>query len=599
MRLCHTIAARAAILLALFALCLPASAQEIFEVDGKELVPATPEERAQAFFLEGVRQRLKGNYSEAYDLFNHTVEINPNHVGAQFERASFANALRDDSLTMQLMEQTAALDPENYYVKQALVTFYLNNNQPEKAISVLEDMAQRYPRKSEVLLMLVEIYGQQGNYAQVVKALDRVELLEGKSEELSMQKFRTYVKMGETKRAFAEMEALAEEYPNDPRYRVLIGDLYLDNEQPEKAKAIYDQVLREYPNNVNAMMSLASYYEQTGQQELTTQTVSQLLVHEQVSAEVRENFLTELCYQNYRQDGDTAAVLPLFRQVLSMPQENTNLANLCAQYMVSKNVPKEQVKPVLEQILSIDPEHEDARSQLLIYAIQDEDSAEIARLCKTAVDYGSDEGVFYYYHGLLLYQQGQLQEAADVLGRGVKKANSIKQTDLKASMFTLRGDILHQLGNDRLAFEQYDSCLLLKPADAYTLNNYAYYLSLLKKDLTRAEQMSKLSMEKDPDNYNHIDTYAWILFQQKRYEEAREAQSRVMELLGDSLLPEHAGVVEHTGDIEAKCGNIDAAMRYWQQAKELFQQLPDDDADKPTDLQRVAQKLRKKKYVEP
>ena len=53
------------------------------------------------------------------------------------------------------------------------------------------------------------------------------------------------------------------------------------------------------------------------------------------------------------------------------------------------------------------------------------------------------------------------------------------------------------------------------------LNNYAYFLSLDAKDLKKAEKMSYRSITAEPNNSTYLDTYAWILYQQGRYEEAR------------------------------------------------------------------------------
>ena len=63
------------------------------------------------------------------------------------------------------------------------------------------------------------------------------------------------------------------------------------------------------------------------------------------------------------------------------------------------------------------------------------------------------------------------------------------------------------------------------------LNNYAYYLSLKKKDLQRAEEMSRLSNELEPDISTCLDTYAWVLFKQKRYDEAKQYMDKVVELM--------------------------------------------------------------------
>ena len=119
------------------------------------------------------------------------------------------------------------------------------------------------------------------------------------------------------------------------------------------------------------------------------------------------------------------------------------------------------------------------------------------------------------------------------------------------------------------------------------LNNYAYYLSLQKKDLKRAEEMSRKSLEKEGDNPTYLDTYAWILFQQGRYNDAKVYIDSVLVLLGDSVEADDASLIEHAGDIYSKCGLTEQAVKYWQKALQL---------GKGSAL--LEKKIRKRKYVE-
>ena len=72
-------------------------------------------------------------------------------------------------------------------------------------------------------------------YREAISALDRIETLEGKNLSISMEKFRLYRELKEDDQAFAELESLARENPNDLAYRVLIGDQYLLLQQPDKS----------------------------------------------------------------------------------------------------------------------------------------------------------------------------------------------------------------------------------------------------------------------------------------------------------------------------------------------------------------------------
>lgn len=546
------------------------------------------QEKADAFYLEGVRQQLKGNYSEAFELFRHALEINQDLVGALYELSNYGHYMRNDSMATALVEQASAIDADNYWLKQALVQLYVDQKREEDAIAELERMAKQYPRKSEVLLMLADMYQRRKDYESVVRTLDRVELLEGKSERLSMEKFRIYVQMKDEKRAFAEMRALAEEYPNDVRYRVLIGDLYFDNRKLQQAYDIYRQIEAEHPDNINLQLSLAHYYQEVGDEEHHQQMLTRLLDNDQLDGETRVRIMQGMAMSNLQENGDTTQVMRLFRHLLQRPQKDVRIAELCVRYMVSVNASSASVKPFLHQMLSIDPEAELARNQLLSYAVAEADTNEVVRLCKTAVDYNSTDPVYYYYLGVGYFQLGKTKEALDALQRGLQKVDEKGNLTLLTNMYAISGDLYHQLGQDEKAFQAYDSCLLYHPDDALVLNNYAYYLSLRKQDLDRAEQMSRRSLEKEGANPTYLDTYAWILFQQKKYADARVYIDSVLVLLGDSVSAEDANLIEHAGDIYSRLGETEKAVVYWRKALSLG-------AD---DAAIIEEKIRKKKYVE-
>ena len=71
------------------------------------------------------------------------------------------------------------------------------------------------------------------------------------------------------------------------------------------------------------------------------------------------------------------------------------------------------------------------------------------------------------------------------------------------------------------AYAAYDSSLVYNPNNIGTLNNYAYYLSVERTNLDKAEEMSYKTVKAEPENATYLDTYAWILFEKKRYTEAR------------------------------------------------------------------------------
>ena len=467
---------------------------------------------------------------------------------------------------MKLATQYA---PDNYWNKEALVDFYVDAGKTDDAINVLEQLAKQFPEKEDVLLMLETLYKQKQDYANVVRVLDALEVKEGKSEQLSIEKFRTYVQMKDEKKAFEEMRELAEEYPNDLRYRVLLGDLYVDQGQYDEGLKVYQAVEEEDSTNIYLMSSMLNYYTKTNQDSLYQQQLNKVCTNPQLDEETRLRFLNGLVFQNMQENKDPQPLLEIFKKVLAMPQENTQILELYTRFMVTIKLPADEVKPVLNQMLDINPENNMARGLLLEYAVEANDLPEVIRISKPAVDYSIDDPVFYYYLGVAYFQTDSAQLAVKTFRKGLQKVDSKTNLQLLTNMYALMGDAYHQLGDNRHAYECYDSCLLYRPDEAMVLNNYAYYLSLEEKQLEKAEEMSRRSLEKESDNYTYIDTYAWILFKQKKYTEAKEYIDKALAIMGDDIEANDATIIEHAGDIYAKNGQKERAVEFWQQAVDL------------------------------
>ena len=227
-----------------------------------------------------------------------------------------------------------------------------------------------------------------------------------------------------------------------------------------------------------------------------------------------------------------------------------------------KKMPTDSINAALRRVLQIAPDNAGARLHLIQSVWGTEDYDAVIALCRPALEYNPDEMAFYYYLGVAHYQKDEHDEALDAFRRGVSQINSESNHAIVSDFYSIMGDILHQKGLDDEAFAAYDSCLQWNPDNVPCLNNYAYYLSVRGEDLQKAERMSYRTIKAHPDSGTYLDTYAWILFMQGRYE---EAQIYIDQALKNYDEP-NGEVLEHAGDIAANNGDINKALDYWQQA---------------------------------
>ena len=545
------------------------------------------------FFHEAVRQKGLDNLDEAFELYSHCLEVDSTSAATLYELGKFYMYLGQADKGESFLRKAMQTEPGNYWYKETLAGFYQRKGETEKGIAVIEDMVEQFPSRLEPLMALVDLYNRSQDYEKVVHTLDRLEKLDGKSEQISMEKFRMYLAMDDNERAFAEIENLAKEYPYEMRYLTMLGDVYLENGKEEEAYSTFQKVLSAEPGYAPAMLSMATYYNKTGQDSLYRAQLDSLLLNQKVESSTKVNIMRQLIMRSERGDKDSTQIVGLFNSMLAQEQENADVAMLAAQYLLSKRM-DEEAKPVLQQVVDIDPENKPARLQLLSFAISKEDLDEVIRLCAPAVEYMPEALEFYYYWGIAHYQKKQHDEALEVFKKGVRQVDANSDKNMVSDFYSIMGDLYHIKKMNVEAYEAYDSALVYKPDNIGALNNYAYYLSVERKDLDKAEEMSYRTVKAEPTNSTYLDTYAWILFEKGKYAEARIYIDQAILNGGDKS----SVVVEHGGDIYYQVGEPDKALEYWKQSEKLAEESADDEneARDEKELKLLKKKIANKKY---
>lgn len=518
--------------------------------------------RYDAMFLEAICEREKGHSDAAFDLLRHCVALDSTRSEAYFYLSQYYGALKQKERMLSYMKRCVELEPANLTYLETLANIYINQRQYAEGINVLEQLYAKSHDRDDVLGMLVQLYEQQQDYDNAIRTLDRLETIEGKTERLSIAKSGFYTRKGDKRAAISEMKQLADQYPNDNNYRCLYANTLYVNGQKKKALAIYDSILREDPNNRNALMAMLAHYNDQHQTQAANRTLEHILLNRSTSTEDRITLMRQVIGESEQAGGDSTRVLNLFHQILSQPQSDADLAIFCATYMSLKKMPTDSIGAVLEQALQLAPDNAAARLQLVSYAWQANNRDRVIELCRDARQYNPDEMAFYYYQGIAYYQKEQLDEALDAFQNGIDVITQESDPAIVSDFYAVMGDIMHQKGMDRKAFAAYDSCLQWKDDNIGCLNNYAYYLSIKGLELDKAEQMSYRTIKAEPKNATYLDTYAWILFMQKRYSEARIYIDQTLQNDTDSS----AVLLEHAGDIYYHVGDTDKALALWQMA---------------------------------
>ena len=540
-------------------------------------------ERYDYFFLEAMTEREKGNASAAFELLRHCLEINPEASETYYYLAHYYLGMKQNGKALEAFRKASELEPDNVSYLETLAQMYLQSQDLKAATETFEKLSKAEPEREDVLGMLVQLYSEdEKQYSKAIDILNRLEEIDGMNERISYAKADLYWKMDNGKAALAEMKKLADQYPYDLNYRNAYADMLLANDQDKKAFDIYRGILKEEPGNSKVLMSLRTYFLAKGNTAAADSTTIKILTESNANTDEKIYILRQEVMESENNGGDSIKVLSLFERTISAKDSDPGIGLLMASYMQLKNMPKEDINRVLEGVLNKAPDNASARLQLIADAWEKKDLARVVNLCAAARQYNPDEMAFYYYQGVALAQQDKNAEAIEAFRNGIGVIKEDSSPDIVSDLYAILGDLLHQDGYKQEAFAAYDSCLQWKPENYSCLNNYAYFLCEDGGDLEKAEKMSYKAIKAEAKNATFLDTYAWILFKQERFAEAKIYIEQTLQCDSDSS----AVIIEHAGDIYAKCDNIDKAVELW---KEALRKSPDNEI--------LARKVRQRKYI--
>ncbi len=541
------------------------------------------------YFMEAMLERTKGHHDAAFGLLNRCIEIDSTASEAYFFLAQYYAQMKQADLTLAYFQKAAQLEPDNPDYMETLAQAYIAKERYADAVTVVERLYEKDKSRQDLLEMLYKLHLQQRDYQSAITVLNRMEAIDGKSERLSYMKSGLYLQQNDHEAALKEMKELSEKYPNDLNYRTLYANTLLMSASEEEADRRHEawqilcDVLDEEPNNYRAQVTMRSYFVSQHDTVRADSLTRAILLNPATSTEDRISLIRSEIGFSEQNGGDSTRVLGLFREMLAQPEPDANMAEFCAAYMSLKQMPRDTISDMLQLVLRLAPDNASARLQLVQYAWEDNDDSQVVELCRAARQYNPDEMAFYYYQGMAYYRQDDNDHALESFKNGISVITDESNPAIVSDFYAVMGDLLHQKGLEKEAFEAYDSCLQWKPDNIGCLNNYAYYLSELNQQLDKAEEMSRKAITAEPRNGTYLDTYAWILFMQERYSEARIYIDQAVQ---NDTTRNHV-ILEHAGDIYIMEGDVDKALEYWQEA---LQQDPKNKI--------LRRKIKRKKYIQ-
>lgn len=529
---------------------------------GKEKLPLSygEQRKLDVNFSDGLIQKMQGNYPEAIDKFKKCLDVYPNHSASMYEIAFIGNGAGKSNEAIPYAQKAISLDEKNEWYRLLLAKCYMETGRFHEASDAFERLVKQNPNKIDYYFLWSSALLHANKMKDALEVYDRIEGILGVTEEISIQKERIYLTQNQFDKAAAEAQKLVNSNPREVKYHRMLAELYLQNNKPAQAMEVFRQIFNLEPNDPETHLMLADYYENLKEDAKAFFHVK--IAFENPDLNIDEKVKILIGYFNIpekfkaeKEESDTLIhillrIHPHDAKTYSLQGDflNRDGKNAEARDAFRKAIALDKTRyPLWQQIMALD-------EQLGDYDSMESDS-------RQAIELFPSEPYNYIFNASANYQKKNYKQAIEAINNGKDYVAGDKK--LLGQFYSILGDCYNATKEYALSDEKFEKTLNLDPENANVMNNWAYYLSLRNDQLDKAEKMGRKANQLVKDNSSYEDTYAWVLYKQKNYEEAKRWQEKALEHGGEK----NGTLLEHYGDILFQLGQTDKAFDYWQKAK--------------------------------
>lgn len=508
--------------------------------------------------IEANRQKILNNFEAVRSLYEKCITINPNSATAYYELASYYIQQNELEKAIPLAQQAVKLSPNNIWYQALMGVLYKQTRQFPKAIKIYKNLLKQNNNRIDFWYELAYLYMYTGKLSNAIKTFDKIEAVFGLEESICLEREKIYTFKKEFDKANQEIFKLIQSNPNEIRYLGMLAESYISQNKMEQAKQVYAQMLNMDSLNGLVNLSLADFYRI--QQDLKKSFYHLRLAYKSPDIDLDTKIKMLITLTGYAGKDKTLSnevdnLLAILSQIYP---DNPKVLTLEADLLLRSNNPNEAYSKLYKITLQ-DPGKYIIWEQMLMIEFKQSKWDSMYIHSSKSIEYFPTQTNLYYFKAIAAQQLSKFNEADEALSYA--ESLPIQNKDLETEIYALHGEILHALGKNQQSDQALEKVLQLDKGNKTVLNNYSYYLSLRSDSLDKAERMSLICIELEPNNPTFLDTYAWVLYKQNKLDKALEYIKKAY-----LLQKNNADIIEHYGDILYKTGNIEKALEIWNEA---------------------------------
>jgi tetratricopeptide (TPR) repeat protein len=514
----------------------------------------------ESTLIEASKQTMLGNTTEAMNLYMQCLSLNPESTTSMYEMARLFLNNKDFDASISLMAKAVSLNPQNEWYNLFLLQLYKQKKQFEKAEVICENLIKINPSKDMNYYELAGVYLEERKFGKAESLYKEIESKWGYSATLFEEKVKLSLMQNKADKAIKLLKSLIEKTPDEQRYYLVLVDIFKQTHKTDKAIEIAKSYINQFLDADDMHLELFDLYYSKPDTTAALSELRTIISSPSIPFEDKTKLLTKI---------STGAVIKSISKyedeftlaLVKQNPENPDVLLSRAKYCMKVDK-LEEAKTDFYLLYKKDKSNADAIENLLNIEIKLNNWNAVYELCTQSILFFPANANLYFYAGVSACQIEKYNESINYLMSG---AAYVTSSEMKGQFYQYLGESYYKIKDFTKCYYFFDKSISANPTDVVALNNYSYYLSLVKDSLKKALEMTKLCNKLKPNDATFLDTYAWVLFKLERYSEAKTKIEEAMTNGGSSITE----IVEHYGDILFKNSMVNEAIENWIKAKGL------------------------------
>ena len=525
---------------------------EIYRLEGnteqqvktlQEAILRSPKQTAAYMALASAYLQL-GKRDRVADLFGEFRKETGNAPESLLAIGEFYFATGDTVHAAEVLSQGLEKDSGNNSIRRRLIEVALNQNDPDKAEKLDDELLKREPKDPAGRMFKARIQFERGESQNAVSTLEH---LVHDVPEMALPHFYlglAYARKGEADRAIAAMNDALEHDSNFIWAYLTIGELHLNQHSPKLALEFANRALQMNPNLVPAIILKSNAYMQSGDYNTAAAELERVLTMQPNNPILLERLAVADIGRKQFAGGEQNLEKALAAQPDSVPA----MLDLAQLYRLENR--SEEIIPRIQQQIGRSSRQEGLHELLGEAYLAKGEHKRAEEEFESAVKLNPDSRLSNLQLARTLAAEKRVSDAIQIAQQIVQK-----HPDDVSGHFLL-GSLYEQSGNVPQAQQAYQQTLDRDAQYVPALNNLAWLLCENGGNLDMALSLAQQAKAKFPNDPNISDTLAWIQFRKGLYLLALPQFRELTE-----THPQNPVYQYHLGMTLAKLGKQDDARR--------------------------------------